>query len=64
LSLGTDAQRDWGFTAIMQAMWLMLQQEQPDDYVMPPVSNIRPNWLRGIRARGLADWQYVRLDPA
>ena len=48
----------------MQAMWLMLQQEQPDDYVMPPVSNIRPNWLRGIRARGLADWQYVRLDPA
>lgn len=36
LSLGDlDAQRDWGFAAdFVQAMWLMLQHSQPDDYVL------------------------------
>lgn len=30
-----DAQRDWGYAKdYVQAMWLMLQQEQPDDYVI------------------------------
>ncbi|MBM7866682.1 GDP-mannose 4,6-dehydratase [Heliobacterium gestii] len=30
-----DAKRDWGFAGdFVQAMWLMLQQEQPDDYVI------------------------------
>ncbi len=30
-----DAQRDWGFAGdYVRAMWLMLQQEQPDDYVV------------------------------
>ncbi|MGD0742029.1 MAG: GDP-mannose 4,6-dehydratase [Acidimicrobiales bacterium] len=30
-----DAQRDWGFAGdYVQAMWLMLQQDQPDDYVI------------------------------
>jgi GDPmannose 4,6-dehydratase len=30
-----DAKRDWGFAGdYVQLMWLMLQQEQPDDYVM------------------------------
>ncbi len=36
LRLGNlDAQRDWGFAGdYVQAMWLMLQQDQPDDYVI------------------------------
>ena len=36
LALGNlDAQRDWGFAGdYVEAMWLMLQQEQPDDYVI------------------------------
>lgn len=30
-----DAQRDWGFAGdYVQAMWLMLQQDEPDDYVI------------------------------
>ena len=36
LSLGNlDAKRDWGFAGdYVEAMWMMLQQEQPDDYVI------------------------------
>src|SRR5436190_726148 len=36
LALGNlDAQRDWGFAGdYVRAMWLMLQQESPDDYVI------------------------------
>jgi GDPmannose 4,6-dehydratase len=36
LSLGNlDARRDWGFAGdYVRAMWLMLQQDQPDDYVV------------------------------
>jgi GDPmannose 4,6-dehydratase len=36
LALGNlDAQRDWGFAGdYVEAMWLMLQQEKPDDYVV------------------------------
>ncbi len=36
LRLGNiDAQRDWGFAGdYVEAMWLMLQQEKPDDYVV------------------------------
>ena len=36
LRLGNlDAQRDWGFAGdYVEAMWLMLQQDEPDDYVV------------------------------
>jgi GDPmannose 4,6-dehydratase len=36
IALGNlDAQRDWGFAGdYVEAMWLMLQQEEPDDYVI------------------------------
>jgi GDPmannose 4,6-dehydratase len=36
LRLGNlDAQRDWGFAGdYVEAMWLMLQQDKPDDYVV------------------------------
>ena len=30
-----EAKRDWGYAGdFVEAMWLMLQQEQPDDYVV------------------------------
>ena len=36
LRLGNlDAKRDWGFAGdYVEAMWLMLQQDEPDDYVI------------------------------
>ena len=36
LSLGNmDAKRDWGFAGdYVEAMWLMLQQDKPQDYVI------------------------------
>src|SRR5262249_46417205 len=36
ISLGNlDARRDWGYAAeYVEAMWLMLQQDQPDDYII------------------------------
>jgi GDPmannose 4,6-dehydratase len=41
LALGNlDARRDWGFAGdYVEAMWMMLQQEQPDDYVVATGEN-------------------------
>src|SRR5260370_28139428 len=41
ISLGNlDARRDWGFAAeYVEVMWLMLQQDQPDDYVIASGEN-------------------------
>lgn len=61
-----DAVRDWGHTAdYVEAMWLMLQQTAPDDYV---VATGEPHSVRDFldEAFGLAnlDWQdYVEIDP-
>jgi GDPmannose 4,6-dehydratase len=61
-----DARRDWGFAGdYVEAMWLMLQQEQPDDYV---VATGEAHSVRELAATAFAhvglDWQeYVRLDP-
>jgi GDPmannose 4,6-dehydratase len=68
LSLGNlDAQRDWGFAGdYVRAMWLMLQQPQPDDYVIATgISHSVRNLVEiAFRHVGL-DWNdYVRLDPA
>src|SRR4029450_5770370 len=61
-----DAKRDWGYAKeYVEAMWLMLQQDQPDDYV------IATNETHTIRecldlAFGYArmDWKkYVEIDP-
>ncbi len=61
-----DAKRDWGYAReYIEAMWRMLQQEQPDDYV------IATNETHSIRefldaAFGYAelDWKkYVEIDP-
>jgi GDPmannose 4,6-dehydratase len=67
LRLGNlDAQRDWGFAGdYVRAMWLMLQQEGPDDYV---VSTGRTHYVRdfvrlAFEAAGLDYEQYVVVDP-
>jgi GDPmannose 4,6-dehydratase len=68
LALGNlDAHRDWGFAGdYVRAMWLMLQQPQPDDYVIATGKShsVRQLVETAFGHAGL-DWrQYVRLDPA
>jgi GDPmannose 4,6-dehydratase len=67
LALGNlDARRDWGFAGdYIKAMWLMLQQSSPDDYVVATGETHPVRELVEI-AFGHAglDWQkYVKLDP-
>jgi GDPmannose 4,6-dehydratase len=67
LSLGNlDAHRDWGFAAdYVRAMWLMLQQSSPGDYVVATGESHSVRELVEI-AFGHAglDWEkHVRLDP-
>jgi GDPmannose 4,6-dehydratase len=67
LALGNlDAQRDWGFSGdYVRAMWLMLQQSQPDDYVIATGEShsVRELVELAFDHVGL-DWnRYVRLDP-
>ncbi len=68
LGLGNlDAQRDWGFSGdYVYAMWLMLQQDRPDDYVISTgISHSVKELVQiGFERVGL-DWQeHVKLDPA
>jgi GDPmannose 4,6-dehydratase len=67
LRLGNlDAKRDWGFAGdYVKAMWLMLQQNTPDDYVIATgeTHTVQELVERAFEAAGL-DWQpYVKLDP-
>jgi GDPmannose 4,6-dehydratase len=67
LRLGTlDARRDWGYAGdYVQAMWLMLQQDQPDDYVVATGESHSVQDLveLAFAATGL-DWhEHVALDP-
>src|SRR5215216_2365963 len=62
-----DAQRDWGFAGdYVRAMWLMLQQDQPDDYVIATgVCHSVRELVEIAFARVGLDWQkYVKVDPA
>ncbi len=68
LRLGNlDARRDWGFAGdYVQAMWLMLQQKEPDDYVIATgeTHTVREAVETAFAHVGL-DWKkYVVLDPA
>src|SRR5919107_4701808 len=68
LSLGNlDAQRDWGFAGdYVRAMWLMLQQDKADDYVIATGEShsVRELVELSFGHVGL-DWQkHVRTDPA
>jgi GDPmannose 4,6-dehydratase len=68
LKLGNmEARRDWGYAGdYVKAMWLMLQQESPDDYVIATGETHSVRELVQIAfARVGLDWQeYVIEDPA
>ena len=62
-----DAQRDWGFAGdYVRAMWLMLQQDEPDDYVIATgVSHSVKELIEVAFAHAGLDWQkHVWQDPA
>jgi GDPmannose 4,6-dehydratase len=61
-----DAKRDWGYAGdYVQAMWLMLQQDEPDDYVIATGETHSVRELLDIAFGYLdLDWkQYVKIDP-
>ncbi len=67
LMLGNlDAKRDWGFAKeYVEAMWLMLQQDSPDDYVIATgeTHSVKELVEASFEAVGL-DWEeYVEIDP-
>jgi GDPmannose 4,6-dehydratase len=68
LALGNlDAHRDWGFAGdYVRAMWQMLQQERPDDYVVATgISHSVRELVEIAFARVGLDWQkYVTVDAA
>lgn len=61
-----DAKRDWGYAGdYVEAMWLMLQQPEPDDYVIATgeTHTVREFLDVAFSHLGL-DWQqYVKIDP-
>jgi GDPmannose 4,6-dehydratase len=68
LRLGNlEAKRDWGFAGdYVEAMWMMLQQKEPDDYVVATGESHTVKELVEIAFRHVGlDWQtYVREDPS
>ena len=68
LHLGNlDAQRDWGFAGdYVRAMWLMLQAEEPDDYVIATgrTHSVREFVRIAFEIAGLGSYEpYVVTDP-
>ncbi len=62
-----DAERDWGFAGdYVHAMWLMLQQDQPDDYVIATGEkhSVRKLVDLAFAHVGLDPAKYVVIDPA
>ena len=61
-----DAKRDWGFAGdYVEAMWLMLQQETPDDYVVATnaLYSVRDFCQKTFGQLGLDYEKYVEIDP-
>jgi len=61
-----EARRDWGYAPdFVEGMWLMLQQETPDDYVLATgESHSVREFLEAAFAHAQLDWrQYVEIDP-
>jgi len=62
-----DAKRDWGFApCYVEAMYLILQQEKADDYVIGTgeAHTVREFLEQAFLYSGLGDWkQYVEIDP-
>ena len=69
LSLGNlDARRDWGYAKdYVEAMWLMLQRDSPEDYVIATGQDhsVRDCVEIAFDEAGVSDWeQYVETDQA
>ncbi len=61
-----DSKRDWGFAKdYVEAMWLMLQQDKPDDYVIATGrSHSVKEWVKASFECLDMDWEkYVKIDP-
>jgi GDPmannose 4,6-dehydratase len=61
-----DGKRDWGFAGdYVEAMWLMLQQSSPDDYVIATgvEHSVRDFLAAACEYAGLDYERYVRVDP-
>jgi GDPmannose 4,6-dehydratase len=62
-----ESSRDWGYAGdYVEAMWMMLQQEQPDDYVIATgeTHTIRELLDVSFKHAGIDDWAgYVKQDP-
>ena len=61
-----DAKRDWGFAGdFVEAMWLMLQQEEPDDYVVATgeTHTVREFCEKAFAQLDLNYEDYVEVDP-
>jgi GDPmannose 4,6-dehydratase len=68
ITLGNlDAKRDWGYAPdYVEAMWLMLQQNEPDDYVVASGSthSIKEFLNLAFKQIGIKNWEpYVKQDP-
>lgn len=67
LRLGNlDAKRDWGYAGdYVEAMWLMLQQDAPDDYVVASgeVHTVREFCEAAFSRLDLDYEEYVKVDP-
>src|SRR3990167_3458852 len=61
-----DAKRDWGFAGdYVEAMWLMLQQKNPDDYVIATGENhsVAEFVEEAFKVIGIANWKkYVKIS--
>jgi GDPmannose 4,6-dehydratase len=68
ISLGNlDAKRDWGYAPdYVEAMWLMLQQPEPDDYIIATgdTKSIKEFLNEAFSFIGINDWEpYIKIDP-
>lgn len=62
-----DAKRDWGYAPdYIEAMWLMLQQDTPDDYVIATgeTRSIKEFLETAFQVVGITEWEsYIKVDP-
>ncbi len=62
-----DSRRDWGYAGeYVEAMWLMLQQDEPDDYVVATgeLHSGREFVRLAFEHAGIGDWEaHVKFDP-
>lgn len=62
-----EPKRDWGYAGdYVEGMWLMLQQDEPDDYVLATGEShsVRDFLKQAFQEIGIADWKpYVKQNP-